>query len=98
MKDKQNRKLKAIAIVMRALSNETRLSILNLLYKKPKTWTELQFELKLNSKSLRDHLQYLRDSNLVRKRRPVGFELTEAGKALLELSMKDILEATEIDN
>ena len=81
---------------MRALSNETRLSILNSLYEKPRTWTELQFKLKLNSKSLRDHLQYLRGSNLVRKRDPVGFELTEAGKAILELSMKDILEATEI--
>jgi len=91
----ENHKIRAIAIVMRALSNETRLSILNSLYKKPKTWTQLLFELRINAKSLRDHLLYLRKSSLVRKREPVGFELTEAGKAIFEISMKDIFDITE---
>jgi predicted transcriptional regulator len=83
----------AVAIMMGALANETRLRILYSLYQRPKTWTELMFELKLNPKSLRDNLLYLRNSHLVQKRKPKGFELTEAGKAVMELSIKQIFEA-----
>jgi len=81
----------AIATMMRALANETRLSILYKLYEKPRTWTELIFELKINPKSLKDHLEYLKKSHLVRKRKPVGFELTDSAKEFIESSFKDII-------
>jgi len=81
----------AYAIVLKALSNETRLNILYSLYESPKTWTDLLFELKINPKSLRDHLSFLIRSNLVRKRKPLGFEITSAGKAFIELSLRDIV-------
>lgn len=81
--------------MMRALSNETRLDILYSLYKKPKTWTDLLFELKINPKSLRDHLNYLKKSGLVKKKEPVGFELTAAAKAFIENSLNDIMETAK---
>lgn len=80
-----------MAIMMKALSNESRLGIINALYEKPKTWTELINEMQINPKSLRDHLRFLSRSGLIRKRKPVGFELTEAGQAFIELSIKDIM-------
>ena len=80
---------------MRALSNETRLDILYSLHEKPKTWTDLLFGLKINPKSLRDHLEYLRKSGLVKKREPVGFELTDAAKAFIENSLNDIMETAK---
>jgi DNA-binding HxlR family transcriptional regulator len=85
------RNLKAATIMLKAIANETRLQILNLLYTQPKTWTELIFELKINPKTLRDNLRYLRESGLVKKREPVGFELTEAGQAVMDLSLKEII-------
>jgi len=81
----------AYAIVLKALSNETRLNILYSLYEGPKTWTDLLFELKINPKSLRDHLSFLIRSHLIRKRKPLGFEITPAGKAFIELSLQDII-------
>jgi predicted transcriptional regulator len=86
------RDVKAVVLMLRAIASETRLCILRTLSKSPKTWTELIFELRANPKVLRDNLNYLRDSNLVQKREPVGFELTEAGCALMELSLTEILE------
>jgi predicted transcriptional regulator len=77
---------------MKAVSNEVRLDILYSLYEKPKTWTELIFELKINPKSLRDHISYLRKSGLIKKREPVGFEVTDAAKAFIEYSLHDIIE------
>ena len=85
----------AVAIMMRTLANETRLRILYSLYQRSKTWTEIMFELKLNPKSLRDNLLYLRKSSLVQRKKPKGFELTEAGKAVMELSIKQIFEASQ---
>lgn len=81
--------------MMKALANETRLNIIYSLYDKPKTWTDLLFELRINPKSLRDHLQYLRKSGLVKKREPVGFELTSAAIAFIEISLKDIIETAK---
>jgi len=81
----------AYTLMMKALANETRLSILHSLNEKPKTWTELLFELRINPKSLRDHLAYLRKSGLVRRSEPEGFELTEVAKAFIELSLEDII-------
>jgi len=76
--------IKAYKLMMRALANENRLDILYSLYKKPKTWTDLLFELKMNPKSLRDHLNYLKKSGLIRKRKSKGFELTDAAKAFIQ--------------
>lgn len=83
--------ISAYTRMMRALANETRLSILYALRYKQKLWTELLFELEINPKSLRDHLAYLRKSGLVRKSEPAGFELTEAARAFLELSLEEIM-------
>lgn len=76
---------------MRALANGTRLEIIYALYDSPKTWTELLFKLQINPKSLRDHLEYLRKSGLVKKSDPTGFELTEACKTFIELSLGEII-------
>lgn len=76
---------------MKALANETRLSILHSLYDSPKKWNDLLFEFEINPKSLRDHLGYLRRSGLIRKRKPSGFELTDAARAFIELSLEDII-------
>lgn len=96
--EKQDRRINALALVMKALSQETRLKILNLLNKNPMTLTQMQLELKENAKSLQNHLQYLQDRNLVVKSEPLGFKLTRAGKMLLEISMKDILTIIEMDD
>ena len=81
--------------MLRAIASETRLCILRTLYLKPKTWTELIFELRANPKVLRDNLTYLRKSKLVQKKEPVDFELTEADCALMELSLNEILEVSQ---
>jgi predicted transcriptional regulator len=94
--EKQERRIKALALVMRALSNETRLKILNLLNKSPMTNTQMQLELKINAKSLQNHLQYLQDRNLITKSEQIGFKLTRIGKMLLEISMKDMLTVIEL--
>jgi predicted transcriptional regulator len=96
--EKQDQRLKALALVLKALSHETRLRILNLLHENQKTWNEMQLELKLNPKSLRDHLKYLLDRNLVKRIEPVGFDLTYAGRIILEISMKEMLAVVELDD
>lgn len=92
--------MSAVTMMMKALANEARLSILHKLHERSLTWTELIFQLRINPKSLRDHLNFLRKSGLVKKKEPVGFELTDAGKAFIELSLEDIIstakEAAEI--
>ena len=87
--------IKAVVLMLRAIASETRLCILRTLYEKPKTWTELIFELRANPKVLRDNLTYLRKSKLVQKKEPVDFELTEADCALMELSLNEILEVSQ---
>jgi len=83
--------ISAVATMMRALANETRLNILYKLYEGPKTWTELIFELNLNPKSLRDHLDYLRKNGLVEKRKPAGFGLTEAAVEFMESNLPKMI-------
>ena len=98
MGEKQNQRLKALALVLSALGHETRLKILSLLNNNPRTWTEMLHELKINSKSLRDHLHFLREQDLVKKSDTVGFEITPAGKILLEISLKEIIAVIEQEN
>ena len=81
--------------MMKALSNENRLEIMHSLHDKSKTWTELLFELQINPKSLRDHLTYLKKSGLIKKKDPIGFEITDAGRAFIELSLEKIIETAK---
>jgi len=78
-------------MMTKALANETRLNLLYSLHMKPKTWTELIFQLRINPKSLRDHLNFLIESGLVRKRKTVGFEVTEAAREFIETSLEDLI-------
>jgi predicted transcriptional regulator len=96
--EKYDGRLKSLALVIRALGHETRLRILGLLLKSPKTWTQMQQELLINPKSLRDHLQFLQKQDLVKKSNPTGFEITHVGKLLLEISLNDILAVIELEN
>jgi predicted transcriptional regulator len=90
----KNNRIRTLALVLKTLSNETRLRILNLLNHDPMTWTQIREELKLNPKSLRDHLHNLRDKGLIQKGE-VGFEITHVGKLLLEISLKEIISVIE---
>ena len=87
----ERKMISAVATMMRALANETRLNILYKLHEGPKTWTELILELNLNPKSLRDHLDYLRKNGLVKKRKPLGFGLTDAAKEFMESNLPTII-------
>lgn len=69
--------------------------MLHSLHEKPKNWTELLFELQINPKSLRDHLAYLRKSGLIKKSDSIGFEITDAGRAFIELSLEQIIETAK---
>ena len=94
----EDERIKALALVLRAISHETRLKIMNLLNAAPKTWTQMQLELQINPKSLRDHLKYLVDRELVKKVEPIGFELSHVGNLILEISMKEMLTVIENDD
>jgi len=87
----EKKTISAVATMMRALANETRLNILLKLYEGPKTWTELTRKLDLNPKSLRDHLSYLTENGLVEKRKPVGFGLTDAAIEFMESNLPEMI-------
>lgn len=87
----EKKTISAVATMMKALANETRLNILYRLHEGPKTWTELILGLNLNPKSLRDHLDYLRKNGLVEKREPMGFGLTDAAKEFMESNLPEII-------
>ena len=95
MTQKSNR-IETLALVLKSLSNETRLRILNLLNSNPMTWTQIREELKLNPKSLRDHIKNLSDKGLIQKTE-VGFQITHVGKLLLEISLKEIISVIELE-
>jgi predicted transcriptional regulator len=81
---------KAYARMAGIIANENRLKILILLERGPRTWTQLMFEVKVNPKVLRHHLIILRRYGLVEKKR-VGFAITNAGKALVKMSLDSII-------
>ena len=95
MTQKSNR-IETLALVLKSLSNETRLRILNLLNSNPMTWTQIREELKLNPKSLRDHINNLSDKGLIQKTE-LGFQITHVGKLLLEISLKEIISVIELE-
>jgi len=53
------------------------------------------FEVKVNPKVLRHHLKMLRQCGLVEKRE-VGFAITNAGRALVKLSLDSIVSELEL--
>jgi len=65
------------------------------LYERSKTWSELIFEFQINPKSLRDHLYFLIESGLVRKKKDVGFELTDAATGFIETSLEELISTAE---
>lgn len=77
--------------MLRMLANKNRINILYALLERAKTWTELIFELRMNPKTLKHHLDYLRREKLVTENEPQGFRLTEGGRAFMVLSIKDII-------
>ena len=83
--------IKAVASVMQIVANENRLRILVALQERPKTWTELMFELKMNPKTLEHHLVFLRKNGLVGENKPHGFRLTEAGQTFMRMSVQEII-------
>jgi len=87
----EEKTIAAVATMMRMLSNENRVRILYALHEKPKTWTELIFELKMNPKTLGHHLDYLREKRIVAENKPQGFKLTKAGRTFMEMSIEDIV-------
>lgn len=78
------------------MSNENRIMILYELYDSEKNWTKLHDKLKMNPKSLRDHLHYLIKYGIVIKNEDI-YTLTDFGKGLCELNFfikpSDITEA-----
>jgi len=82
--------VKAYARMAGIIANENRLKILVLLNQGPRTWTQLMFEVKVNPKVLGHHLRILREYKLVRKER-VGFAITNAGRALVKLSIDTMI-------
>jgi DNA-binding HxlR family transcriptional regulator len=84
------KELKAFAIAQReiwkTLSNKNRIEILYELYKGKSTWSELMFNLKINPKSLNNHLKYLIRLKMVEK--TIGFyKITDFGKEVCELKI-----------
>lgn len=81
----------AIVATMRMLSNENRLRILNSLHEGAKTWTQLEKKLDINPKSLKHHLDFLKEHNVVTEDKRLGYKLTDAGEAFMVLSINDII-------
>ena len=87
--------LKAYLQVQKIVSNENRLRILLALNKKPMSWSDLMFTCKVNPKALRDHLELLIESKLVDRASDRLYESTHAGKALIEMSLSNMVETAE---
>ena len=51
---------------------------------RPVTWTNIQFDLRLNSKSLRDYLKIFKSNGIV-EHNQYGFRVTDYGKKSLEI-------------
>jgi len=86
---------KAKATIFKLLGNQNRIEILYELYESDKTWTELNNELHMNPKLMRDHLNYLIRYEIVEKRDNI-YSLTDLGRDMCELNLgitqKDIQE------
>jgi len=81
--------------IFQTLSNLNRINILFSLYEKPQNWTDLMYDHRINSKSLRDHLAHLFNRGYVEKGEKV-YLLTKEGRDLCELSfLKNTAEICE---
>lgn len=70
--------------IWKTLSNVNRINILYKLYEGDQIWSDLMFSLRINPKSLRDHLNFLEEYNMVTKNDGV-YSLTDFGKEVCEL-------------
>ena len=70
--------------IWKTLSNENRIKILYKLYEGDSTWSDLMFTLKINPKSLSNHLNFLIEYEMVEKR-DGEYSLTEFGREVCEL-------------
>lgn len=77
---------KSKVILFKLLGNENRIEILYELYESNKTWTELNNELQMNPKLMRDHLNYLIRYKIVEKKDNI-YSLTDLGKDICDLNL-----------
>ena len=71
-------------VIWEILVNEHRVNIIFELLKKPSTWSELMYDLRLNPRSLAIHLNYLQTNGIVTKDKK-KYALTERGQAICNL-------------
>ena len=69
--------------IFQTFSNEHRINILYELYEGPTNWSELMYKYRINSKSLKDHLNHLFERGYVEKT-DSGYALTREGRELCE--------------
>lgn len=82
--------------ITKLIANKTRWRILaRLTEKETLTWPEMQFDLGINPNMIRHHLRKLLDANLIEEANP-GFRLTKAGKAVMTMSIKDMIRIANI--
>ena len=86
--------IRAYVAVQKLVSNEGRLRVLVALNASPKTWSQLMFETKTNPKSLSDSLQLLIENGLVQKD-DNEYSITNAGRALVTMSLDKMVETAE---
>ena len=82
--------------ITKLIANKTRWRILaRLTEKESLTWPEMQFDLGINPNMIRHHINKLLRANLIEKASP-GFRLTNAGKAVMTMSLKEMMKIAEI--
>ena len=87
---------KAYLRIAKLLSNRTRWRILAELEKKGTlTWPQMEHEMDINPNMIRHHVGKLLDAKLVQKTNP-GYRLTRAGKAVLTMSLEEMMKMAEI--
>ena len=79
--------------VFKTLSNRNRIEIISRLYDSDMTWSKLMFDVRVNPKSLRDHLNYLIEKKIVEKKEK-KYSLTELGRDICELEFLSDIEKT----
>jgi len=90
--------IKAYVELGRVIMNENRVKILMLLDKKPHSWTDLMFTLRVSPKVLRDHLRILTANDLVQKGGKEGYKITDASRAILNITLPDMISMANFAN
>ena len=88
--------LSAYLKITKLISNKTRWRILSrLTQKETLTWSEMQNELGINPNMIRHHIGRLLEAKLIEPSNP-GFRLTNAGKAVMTMSIEDMVRVAKI--